>query len=175
MSFDDLQGERRYSRWDAYGQSKLANLLFAFELDRRLRAAGLPLSSIAAHPGYSATNLQLSAPPLYERIVMRLGNRLLAQSAEMGALPILYAATAPDVAGGSYIGPDGPGEKRGYPTPVVSSDQARDVAAARRLWDISEQLTAVTYDLPPDGPPSTAASLEDEARAPRSFGPAPGT
>ncbi len=149
VRFDDLQGERSYSRWAAYGQSKLANLLFAIELDRRLKAAGLPLISVAAHPGYSATNLQLSAPPLYERVVMRLTNRLLAQSAEIGALPILYAATADDLPGGSYIGPDGPGERRGYPTFVAPSDQASEPATARRLWDVSEQLTGIVYDLPP--------------------------
>jgi NAD(P)-dependent dehydrogenase (short-subunit alcohol dehydrogenase family) len=100
MQFDDLQGERRYSRWGAYAQSKLANLLFAFELDRRLRAGGRRLISVAAHPGYSATNLQLSAPPLYERLLMRVSNRLVAQSAEMGALPILFAATAAGLRGG---------------------------------------------------------------------------
>ncbi len=147
MRFDDLQGERRYSRWGAYSQSKLANLLFAFELDRRLKAASLPLISVAAHPGYSATNLQLSAPPLYERLVMRLSNRFVAQNAEMGALPILYAATAPGLAGGSYVGPDGRNEQRGYPTLVRASDRAQDAEAARRLWEISEQLTGVTYDL----------------------------
>jgi NAD(P)-dependent dehydrogenase (short-subunit alcohol dehydrogenase family) len=147
IRFDDLQGERRYSRWGAYSQSKLANLLFAFELDRRLKAASLPLISVAAHPGYSATNLQLSAPPLYERLVMRLSNRFIAQTAEMGALPILYAATAPGLAGGSYVGPDGRGEQRGYPTLVQATDRARDGAAARRLWEISEQLTSVTFDL----------------------------
>src|SRR5207245_5010987 len=118
MRFDDLQGERRYSRWGAYAQSKLANLLFAFELDRRLKAASLPLISVAAHPGYSATNLQLSAPPLHERLVMRLSNRFIAQTAEMGSLPILYAATAPGLEGGSYAGPDGRGEQRGYPALV---------------------------------------------------------
>jgi NAD(P)-dependent dehydrogenase (short-subunit alcohol dehydrogenase family) len=147
MRFDDLQGERRYSRWGAYAQSKLANLLFAFELDRRLKAAGLPLISVAAHPGYSATNLQLSGPPLYERLVLRLANRLIAQTAEMGALPILYAATAPGLAGGSYVGPDGRGEQRGYPTLVRAIDRAQNVAEARRLWEISERLTGVTYDL----------------------------
>jgi NAD(P)-dependent dehydrogenase (short-subunit alcohol dehydrogenase family) len=147
MRFDDLQGERRYSRWGAYAQSKLANLLFAFELDRRLKAAGLPLISVAAHPGYSATNLQLSAPPLYERLVLRLSNRFIAQTAEMGALPILYAATAPGPAGGSYVGPDGRGEQRGYPTLVRASDRAQNAADARRLWEISERLTGVTYDL----------------------------
>jgi NAD(P)-dependent dehydrogenase (short-subunit alcohol dehydrogenase family) len=146
MNFDDLQGERQYSRWGAYGQSKLANLLFAFELDRRLKAAGWPLISVAAHPGYSATNLQLSGPPLYERLVLRLSNRVLAQSAEMGSLPLLYAATAPGVQGGSYVGPDGAREMRGYPVLVQASARAYDEEAARRLWDISEQLTEVRYD-----------------------------
>jgi NAD(P)-dependent dehydrogenase (short-subunit alcohol dehydrogenase family) len=146
MNFDDLQGERQYSRWGAYGQSKLANLLFAFELDRRLKAAGWPLISVAAHPGYSATNLQLSGPPLYERLVLRLSNRLLAQSAEMGSLPLLYAATAPGVQGGTYVGPDGAREMRGYPVLVQASARAYDEEAARRLWDISEQLTELRYD-----------------------------
>jgi NAD(P)-dependent dehydrogenase (short-subunit alcohol dehydrogenase family) len=99
MRFDDLQGERRYSRWGAYGQSKLANLLFAFEIDRRLRAGGRPLISVAAHAGYSATNLQLSAPPLHERMVMRPSNRLFAQSAETGALPLLICGHGPRLAG----------------------------------------------------------------------------
>jgi NAD(P)-dependent dehydrogenase (short-subunit alcohol dehydrogenase family) len=148
MRFDDLQGEQKYARWAAYSQSKLANLLFALELDRRLRAAGLPLISVAAHPGYSATNLQLSGPPLHERIAMRLANRFVAQSAEMGALPLLYAATQPSLSGGSYVGPGGRGEIRGYPTLVRPSQAAQDVASARRLWDVSEHLTGVTYDLP---------------------------
>jgi NAD(P)-dependent dehydrogenase (short-subunit alcohol dehydrogenase family) len=146
IRFDDLQGEQRYSRWGAYAQSKLANLLFAFELDRRLKAGGWKLISVAAHPGYSATNLQLSGPPLHERLGMRLSNRLFAQSAEMGALPILYAATAPDVEGGSYVGPDGRGELRGHPVLVDASARAYGEEAARRLWDISEQLTDVRYD-----------------------------
>jgi NAD(P)-dependent dehydrogenase (short-subunit alcohol dehydrogenase family) len=147
MNLDDLQGERHYSRWGAYAQSKLANLLFTFELDRKLKAAGLPMSSVAAHPGYSATNLQLSGPPLQERIFLRLANRFIAQSAEIGALPILYAATYPDVAGGSYIGPDGPAEMRGYPTLVQPTDRAKDVETAKRLWEISEKLTGVRYEL----------------------------
>jgi NAD(P)-dependent dehydrogenase (short-subunit alcohol dehydrogenase family) len=146
MRFDDLQGERRYSRWGAYSQSKLANLLFAFELDRRLKAAGWGLISVAAHPGYSATNLQLSGPPPYERLAMRLANRLVAQSAEMGALPLLYAATAPDMRGGSYLGPDGMGEMRGHPILAEATKRANDEEAARRLWEISEQLTGVKYD-----------------------------
>jgi NAD(P)-dependent dehydrogenase (short-subunit alcohol dehydrogenase family) len=145
MQFDDLQGERHYSRWGAYGQSKLANLLFAFELDRRLKASGWKVISVAAHPGYSATNLQLSGPLLRERLGMRISNRLFAQSAEMGALPLLYAATAPDLEGGSYVGPDGRGEMRGHPVLVRASDRAHDEEAARRLWDISEQLTNVKY------------------------------
>jgi NAD(P)-dependent dehydrogenase (short-subunit alcohol dehydrogenase family) len=146
MRFDDLQGERRYSRWGAYAQSKLANLLFAFELDRRLKAGGWQLISVAAHPGYSATNLQLSGPPLHERLAMRLSNRLFAQSADMGALPLLYAATVPDLRGGSYVGPDGTGETRGHPVLVQATKLANDEEAARRLWDISERLTGVTYD-----------------------------
>jgi NAD(P)-dependent dehydrogenase (short-subunit alcohol dehydrogenase family) len=147
IDFDDLQGEQHYSRWGAYGQSKLANLLFALELDRRFKEAGLPMISVAAHPGYSSTNLQLSGPPLQERIVMRLANRLFAQPAEIGALPMIYAATYPDLPGGSYVGPDGPREGRGYPTLVQPSERAKDAAAAKRLWEISEQLTGVKYEL----------------------------
>jgi NAD(P)-dependent dehydrogenase (short-subunit alcohol dehydrogenase family) len=147
MQFDDLQGERHYSRWGAYAQSKLANLLFAFELDRRLKTAGWPLISVAAHPGYSATNLQLSGPPPHERLVMRVSNKLFAQSAEIGALPLLYAATAPDLRGGSYVGPDGAGEMRGHPVLVQATKRAQDEEAARRLWEISERLTGVAYDI----------------------------
>ena len=146
MRFDDMQSERRYSRWGAYAQSKLANLLFAFELERRLKAAGRQLISVAAHPGYSATNLQLSGPPPHERVLLRIGNRLIAQSAEVGALPLLYAATAPGLPGGSYVGPDGPGEIRGHPVLVQATRRAHDAEEARRLWDISERLTGVTYD-----------------------------
>jgi NAD(P)-dependent dehydrogenase (short-subunit alcohol dehydrogenase family) len=148
IDFDDLQGERSYKRWGRYSQSKLANLLFMLELDRRLKAAGLPLVSVAAHPGYSATNLQVSAPPLHERLFMRVTNLLIAQCAEMGTLPILYAATAPGVEGGFYIGPDGRGESRGYPTTVSPSRRALDPEVAARLWQVSEELTAVSYDLP---------------------------
>jgi len=147
MRLEDLQGELRYSRWGAYAQSKLANLLFMCELDRRLKAAGLPMISVAAHPGYSATNLQLSGPPLQERLFLRLANRFIAQSAEIGALPILYAATYPDVPGGSYVGPDGPAEMRGYPTLVQPTNKAKDAEVAKRLWQISEKLTGVRYDM----------------------------
>jgi len=143
---DPRRRPTQYSMVRAYGASKLANLLFAFELDRRLKAAGWSLISVAAHPGYSATNLQLSGPPLHERLMMRLSNRLVAQSAEMGALPLLYAATAPDLQGGSYVGPDGVGEMRGHPVLVQATERAHDEESARHLWDISERLTGVRYD-----------------------------
>jgi NAD(P)-dependent dehydrogenase (short-subunit alcohol dehydrogenase family) len=145
IRFDDLQSERRYFRWRAYGQSKLANLLFALELDRRLRAAGSTVRSLAAHPGYAATNLQTTAPPLPDRIVMAVANRVFAQSAEMGALPILYAATFPGLPGGTFVGPDGPGQQRGHPRPVGMASAARDEAVARRLWAVSEELTGVRF------------------------------
>src|SRR5205807_2584343 len=103
MNFDDLQSERRYSRWSAYAQSKLGDLMIALELDRRLRASGSTISSVAAHPGYAATNLQTAAPPLVDRLVMRVTNVLVAQGADAGALSTLYAATAPGVEGGSYV------------------------------------------------------------------------
>jgi len=145
INFDDLQSEGGYSRWRAYGQSKLANLLFAFELDRRLRAAGSPIKSLGAHPGYAATNLQSAAPPFFDRMVMVFTNRLLAQSVEMGALPQLYAATYPGAEGGTYIGPDGIAEQRGHPKRAGSSGAARNEETARRLWEVSEELTGVTY------------------------------
>jgi NAD(P)-dependent dehydrogenase (short-subunit alcohol dehydrogenase family) len=148
MNFDDLQGKRKYGRWGAYGQSKLSNLLFCFELDRRLRASGSTVRSMAAHPGYSATNLQFAAPPMPDRLFMAFSNRVWAQSAEMGALPTLYAATQPGLEGGAYIGPDGFMEQRGHPTIVKARPSAYDEAAARKLWDISEELTGVKFPLP---------------------------
>ncbi len=146
IDFDDLQGERSYNRWRRYGQSKLANLLFALELDRRLRAARSDVRSLAAHPGYAATNLQSAAAPAVDRWLMVVSNKLLAQSAEMGALPALYAAVAPNVPGGSFIGPDGPLEQRGHPKIVSPSGAARNETVARRLWEVSEELTGVRYD-----------------------------
>ncbi|HEX5938890.1 MAG TPA: oxidoreductase [Dehalococcoidia bacterium] len=148
MNFDDLQGERGYSRWGAYGQSKLANLLFAFELNRRLRVAGSTIKSVAAHPGYAATNLQVAAAPNPDRLFMAFSNRVFAQSAEMGALPLLYAATAANIEAGSYIGPDGFREMRGYPQVVQARPTAYDEDAARRLWQISEELTGVSFKIP---------------------------
>jgi NAD(P)-dependent dehydrogenase (short-subunit alcohol dehydrogenase family) len=154
INFDDLHGERRYSRWLAYGQSKLANLLFAYELQRRGDAAGVALKSMAAHPGYAATNLQSGASRAGGGLVtaiegrfMALGNRLLAQSDQMGALPILYAGTVPGLPGGSYVGPDGFFEQRGYPRLVDSSRTSKDPSTARRLWEVSEELTGVTPEL----------------------------
>ena len=151
MDWDDLQGERSYSRWRRYGQSKLANLLFANELGRRSAAGGWGITSAAAHPGYAATHLQTSGPGLGGGLLsslnvaaMKLTN-LVAQSDEKGALPSLYAATAPDVTSGAYVGPSGPGEARGYPKLVGSTKAARSEADAKRLWEISEDLTGVSY------------------------------
>ncbi|HEX3511929.1 MAG TPA: oxidoreductase [Solirubrobacteraceae bacterium] len=147
INFDDLQSERRYRRWGAYGQSKLGDLLFALELDRRLRAAGSTIKSMGAHPGYSATNLQTAAPPLADAMIMRVTNLLVAQSADMGALSLLYAATEPGLPSGSYAGPDGHGEHRGRPKVVRPSRAARDEATASRLWEVCESLTSVHFDL----------------------------
>jgi NAD(P)-dependent dehydrogenase (short-subunit alcohol dehydrogenase family) len=148
INFDDLHGERRYRRWRAYGQSKLANLLFALELDRRLRAAGSTIKSLAAHPGYAATNLQSASPPALDRAVMAVTNRLIAQDAEVGALSLLYAATEPGLEGGTYVGPGGRGEQRGHPQPDAAPARAAlDEAVAARLWAVSEEATGVRFDL----------------------------
>ena len=152
IDFEDLQSERGYKRWGAYGQSKLADLMFALELDRRLRSAGSSIKSIAAHPGYASTNLQTAAPPALDRLVMTFTNLIVAQSADMGALPSLYAATYPDLAGGSYVGPDGIGEFRGDPHLVSPSRTARDEDVAARLWSVSEELTGVHFDLAAGAP-----------------------
>jgi len=145
LHFEDPNWEQRgYRRWRAYGQSKLANLLFTYELQRRLTVAGSPLRAMAAHPGYSSTNLQSHTESFLDS-VMSLGNRLIGQSADMGALPELYAATEPSVIGGSYIGPDGRFEAHGYPKLVGSTKKSKDLADARRLWELSEKFTGVTY------------------------------
>ena len=143
---------RAYRRWPAYGRSKLANLLFTRELARRAADAGSGLVSAAAHPGYASTHLQTtgarSSGDLLGRAsaaVMAIGNGLVAQSAQAGAMPQLYAATMPDVAAGDYFGPDGPFEMRGSPKRVGTTAAARDDAAAQRLWSLSEDLTGVTY------------------------------
>jgi NAD(P)-dependent dehydrogenase (short-subunit alcohol dehydrogenase family) len=149
IRFDDLQWEHGYKKWLAYGQSKLANLLFTFELQRRLEAAKAQMISVACHPGYAATNLQSAGPRMqgssFLESVMELGNRLFSQNAAMGALPTLYACTAPQVRGGDYIGPDSIGELWGHPKVVGSSAASRDQQTASRLWDVSQELTGVKY------------------------------
>ncbi|MEA2124031.1 MAG: hypothetical protein QOI80_813, partial [Solirubrobacteraceae bacterium] len=145
IDFDDLQLEHSYSPRDSYQRSKLANAVFAVELDRRLRAAGSPVISVFAHPGYSATNLQSTGPTGLLKTVLAVGNRVFAQSAERGALPQLYAATAPGVEGGDYYGPDGRAEMRGFPKQVKAIPDAYDPALGARLWDVSEGLTGVRY------------------------------
>lgn len=153
IDFKDLNWERRkYRRWPAYGQSKLANLLFTFELQRRLDAAGSSVRAVAAHPGYASTNLQSHTGTIMDRL-MKISNKLLAQSAEGGALPPLYAATAPSLPGGSYVGPGGRFEQRGSPVLVRSSKRARDRDVAAALWEESEALTSVQYRIPTGSEP----------------------
>ncbi len=147
IRLDDLNWEhRRYRRWQAYGQAKLANLLFTYELQRRLAAAGSSRKALAAHPGYAETNLQFHTESVQDRM-MSITNRFFAQSAQMGALPTLYAATVPDLPGGSYIGPDGPFEQRGYPKLVRSNRRSYDEATAAELWTLSQTLTGVTASI----------------------------
>jgi NAD(P)-dependent dehydrogenase (short-subunit alcohol dehydrogenase family) len=143
IHFDDLQLERRYGRIAAYGQAKLANLMFTYELQRILAPAGTTIA-VAAHPGGSNTELGRNMPAAL-RILSRVLSPLLAQSAAMGALPTLRAATDPTVRGGEYYGPDGFQETRGHPVLVQSSAQSHDTEMQRRLWTVSEQLTGVTY------------------------------
>ncbi|WUI02268.1 oxidoreductase [Spirillospora sp. NBC_00431] len=144
LRFDDLQGERGYGKWAAYAQSKLANLVFAKELDRRVPG----LTSVAAHPGYAATNLQQAGPRMRGSTLMEkangVANVLVAQSAATGALPPLYAATAPDVQGGACYGPR-LFQYRGAPVKVVTPPRADRPGQGERLWRISEELTSVTY------------------------------
>jgi NAD(P)-dependent dehydrogenase (short-subunit alcohol dehydrogenase family) len=150
MDFANLNWENGgYHKWLAYGRSKLANLLFAFELQRRLAQMGARAISVAAHPGLAATNLQYVGPEMEESALMRnvfmIMNSMFAQSAEMGALPTLYAATAPEVQGGDYIGPGGLLKMRGYPRKVKANDAAYNEADAAKLWQVSEELTGVHY------------------------------
>lgn len=150
LDLDDLNWERkRYRKWDAYGKSKLANLLFNFELQRRLGRAGAGVMAVAAHPGYSATNLGFAGPAMEKsrlgRLAIDIGNHLFAQSGDNGALPQLYAATAPDVQSGDYIGPDGWRQLKGYPRKVGCRSVARDAALGAKLWVLSQQLTGVKY------------------------------
>lgn len=149
IDMGDLNSERRYRRWIAYGRSKTANLLFTHELARRLRAAGSDVVAAAAHPGYAATNLQTAGARLEGRRtaerLAELGNRVFARSAEAGALPTLYAATAPGVRPDSFTGPR-PMGRRGAPTGARRAGWTLNDVAGERLWVASEQLTGVTYD-----------------------------
>jgi NAD(P)-dependent dehydrogenase (short-subunit alcohol dehydrogenase family) len=149
INLKDLNSENGYSKWGAYGQSKLANLLFAYELQRRLSQGNYQTISVAAHPGYAATNLQSAGPRMEKNTLqgsmMNVANRLFAQSAEMGALPTLYAATAPDVNGCDYIGPGSMMGMRGYPHKASSSLASYDPELAYQLWLTSEQMTGVSY------------------------------
>jgi NAD(P)-dependent dehydrogenase (short-subunit alcohol dehydrogenase family) len=146
IDFSDLHSRRHYRPWKAYGQSKLANLIFAETLDRRLRAARAATIAVAAHPGYAATNLQAGSNPL-QTFYLQLGNRYFAQPATAGAWPQLYAATMPDVAGGSLFGPGQLFGMRGYPELLTVEARALDPDTGRRLWDVSEQETGVHFDL----------------------------
>ncbi|MDX6729335.1 MAG: hypothetical protein QOK49_4140 [Baekduia sp.] len=144
MHLDDLNWEqRKYDRWRVYGQTKLSNLLFTLELQRRLDAAGSPVRALAAHPGYASTHLQSHTGSRLNHVVMGIGNRLLAQSDAMGALPTLFAATQ-DLPGNTFVGPDGFAEQRGHPTIVGRSKAAQNAEDARRLWERSEELTGVS-------------------------------
>jgi NAD(P)-dependent dehydrogenase (short-subunit alcohol dehydrogenase family) len=147
IDFTDLNWERKpYKAWRAYGQSKLANLLFTSELQRRLDAAGSTVLATAAHPGYAATNLQFHSERRLLDLVSAFGNRVLAQDEDGGALPTLYAAVA-DIPGNSFAGPGGFMEQRGPAKLVGRSKAAQDTDVARRLWDVSEELTGVRFPL----------------------------
>jgi NAD(P)-dependent dehydrogenase (short-subunit alcohol dehydrogenase family) len=143
IHFDDLQWERSYNRVRAYGQAKLANLLFTYELQRRLASHGTTIAA-AAHPGMSDTELMRNMPAPLASASERIAP-IFAQNAAMGALPTLRAASDPTVLGGQYYGPDGLGQSRGYPKIVGSSKKSHDVDLQRRLWTVSEELTGVTY------------------------------
>jgi NAD(P)-dependent dehydrogenase (short-subunit alcohol dehydrogenase family) len=147
IDLDDLNFEhRRYTRWGAYGQSKLANLMFAYELQRKFQAAGSDLRAYACHPGYASTNLQSHTGSTLQNAVMWVGNHTIAHNAEMGALPTLLAATGDEPAG-SYIGPDGFRQMRGHPKVVRSTKDSHDPVVAARLWELSEELTGVSFPL----------------------------
>jgi len=146
IDFGDLQGARVYSPWKSYGQSKLACLMFALELQRRSDAAGWNLISNAAHPGFSRTNLFASGPAGLVSLASGFAAPLFGHSAADGARPILFAATSPEAKPGGYYGPGGFGELRGAPAPALIMPQARNAAAAARLWDISEKLAGTSFE-----------------------------
>ncbi len=141
IHFDDPQLTKKYNRVEAYGQSKLANLMFTYELQRRLKLKGAPTAALAAHPGFADTELMRYLPDFIPAFMWRP----VTQPADKGALPTLRAATDPDATGGQYYGPDGIGEVKGNPKVVASSAQSRNPDLQRRLWTLSEELTGVTY------------------------------
>ncbi|WP_114579577.1 oxidoreductase [Saliphagus sp. LR7] len=153
IDFADLNHEDAYDKWGAYAQSKLANLLFAYELDRRLEAAEMDVTSVACHPGYADTNLQARGPKAagskLRLAAMGAINAIVAQSAADGALPTLYAATHPEVEGGAYYGPGGLFGMRGAPERQESTERSHDRETARALWTVSEELTGVEIEIPP--------------------------
>jgi NAD(P)-dependent dehydrogenase (short-subunit alcohol dehydrogenase family) len=146
IDFDDLQGARVYAPWRAYGQSKLAMLIFALELQRRSDASGWNLTSAAAHPGFARTGLFASGPGGLLSLATDLAAPFFGQSAADGARPILFAATSPVAKPGAYYGPGGIGELRGGPAPALIMPQARDSATAAKLWEVSEKLTGTSFD-----------------------------
>ncbi|MET9391725.1 oxidoreductase [Streptomyces sp. NPDC006624] len=151
IRFDDLDLSASYTPQRAYAQSKLANLLFTLELQRRLTESGSAVRALAAHPGYAATNLQSHAASPAARVLMRLGNRFFAQDDRAGALPTLFAATQ-DLPGAGYVGPGGFAEMRGAPALVGRSRAASDPVTARRLWRVSEELTGTSFPSASDRP-----------------------
>jgi NAD(P)-dependent dehydrogenase (short-subunit alcohol dehydrogenase family) len=151
INFDDLMMEEDYDKWDAYAQSKLANVLFGYELDRKLRRANSRVKSVVCHPGFASTNLQYRGPEeegsKLKLWMMKFANAVVAQSAEKGALPMLYAATSEEIDGGEYIGPSGFKNMRGYPEEQESSLASQDKDIAEALWNRSEALTGVDFEL----------------------------
>ena len=151
FDFDDMALERQYTRWGAYGRSKLAQLLFAEELDRRFRAAGVAARAIPAHPGFAQSAMREGNKASYsgwlENAVLRLGDRLLAIPAEQGALPSLYAATSPEAEGGIFYGPDSFFRLRGYPAPMAVNRKHIHPDDARRLWEVAEQMSGVPFTI----------------------------
>ena len=150
INFDDINNENKYNRTEVYAQSKLANLLFAFELNRKFQEHNINSIALGVHPGYSATNLQSSGPSLggasiFSRMY-KISNFLVAQNVNKGALPLVYAAVASDVHGGDYIGPSGFRRMRGYPRRLKAKKTAYDEEAAKKLWAISEEKTGLHYN-----------------------------
>ncbi|MHA2099948.1 MAG: oxidoreductase [Candidatus Kariarchaeaceae archaeon] len=154
INFDDLQGEKKYRRIRAYSQSKLANLLFTYELQRKLESTNSSTISVGCHPGYAATNLQSTGMgmrrgilPFFMKPMLKFSNIIMAQSAQMGALPTLFAALSDEVKGGDYVGPSKFGEQRGHPKITTSSKRSHEKDIAKQLWDTSESLTGATFNL----------------------------